>query len=75
MLFNVSVWVNHDEYEYDPESWITGPDDDFVPSPYNTVSWCYESHERVSWDDVMNMHASWSMAPGDHDIDVTPCVP
>ena len=71
MLYNASVWVSHDEYEDDPDSWLTGPDDDFVPSEYNSVSYFHQQHHGITWNDIMDLHASWSMTPGDHEIDVT----
>ena len=68
----MSVWVAYDEYEYDPDSWLTGPDDDFVPAPYNTVSWCYENHNDVTWEHVMSVSNSWDNCPGHHTIHVFP---
>ena len=73
MLFNVEIWVNHDEFEMDPQSWITGPDDDFVPAEYNSVTYFHKSHDGVTWNDVMDIQSSWAFTPGDHSIDVKSC--
>ena len=72
MMFNVNVWVNHDEYEYDPDSWITGPDDDFIPAEYNSVMYHFTEYRDVTWSDVMDICDTWAMTPGDHDVDITP---
>lgn len=49
-----------------------GPDDDFIPNPYNSVLWCYTHYTNVTWNDVMEIGASWAMTPGEHDLDITP---
>ena len=72
MLYNIDIWVNHDEYEYDPDSWIMGPDDDFIPNEFNSTLWCYGHHYNMTWDDVMQICDTWAMTPGDHDLDITP---
>ena len=73
MLFNVSVWVTHDEFNYDTDDdWRIGPDDDFVPAEYNTVHYMAQRYDDVSWSDVRNIRDSWAYAPCDIDVCVIP---
>ena len=72
MKYAINVYVAYDEYEYDPDSWITGPDDDFVPAEYNTTSVCDYAHVGVDWDTAMSIADSYAMCPGDVHVHVRP---
>ena len=73
MLFNVSVWVNHYEWNYDTDDdWKLFPGDDFVPAPMNTVTYVAEHHDGITWSDVCDIRDSWAMTPGTPDITVRP---
>lgn len=73
MLFNVSVWVNHDELNLDcDDDWRLFPGDTFVPAPFNSVEWCYQQHDGLTWDNVVALFDTWATCPGDWDFTVVP---
>ena len=71
-MVNINVWVIYDEYEWDPDSWITGPDDDFVPAEYNQTGVCDYHATGVNWTTAMDIADSYAMCPGDVSIDIEP---
>ena len=73
MLFNVYVWVTHDEWNYDTDDdWKLFPGDDFVPAPMNCVTYVAQQYTDLSWSDVCAVGDTWSMTPGQSKITVTP---
>ena len=64
MKYNVFVYATYNEFEHDPDSWLDGPDDDFIPAEYNTVYGSVEHHYNVDWTDVMNVSDSYVTCPG-----------
>ena len=74
MLFNVSVWSSYDEYEYDPDSWLTGPDDDFIPSEYNSTSMCVDGGDNLTYQQCLDIVDSCVTIPGHITFDIVPNV-
>ena len=72
MTYTIHVYVTYDEYEWDPDSWILYPGDDFVPAEYNTVCVCDQYQSGVTWDTAMAVADSYATCPGDVDIDIKP---
>ena len=69
-MYTIGVYVVYDEYEWDPDSWITGPDDDFIPSEWNSVGVCDHYQSGVTWDTAMAIADSYATCPGDVAIDI-----
>ena len=64
MKYDLSVWVDNFETEMDPDSWIMGPDDDFIPAPITSVLWCPIKIKSVDYQTAMDIVDSCQMIPG-----------
>ena len=75
MTFDINARVVHDDphMKYDPQSWIMGPDDDFVPAEYNSTMYMFQRYRDPCHGPMLwTICDTWAMTPGDHDVDITP---
>jgi hypothetical protein len=59
MLFNVSVWVNHYDWDIDVCDIVCG-------------TYVAQQYTDLPWSDVCAVGDTWSMTPGQSNITVTP---
>ena len=72
MKYDIFIWIEHDEFEHDPDSWITGPDDDFIPAPFNSIMECEHYDTGITWDHAMEIADSFATCPGFMKMDIKP---